>query len=227
MTLNSATDLLDSFIQGLVSPFGFQRLDALAYVRPSSQADGVLSFPCRMDPRGPCCFTCHVGVRFDCLEVLLRPGPIDKTRSTIMMPIHLLRENKNFTEWKFQAADDLERLRDAVMLDLRGVALPFIEQYSELTELRRKLESPIPGDWFVLGPAQRLNVLAVIRFVQGDKHGALRILDDELLKQKAALPSKRLPIEAVRKRLTEGLSANPSDNKPREKPREKGVASDP
>ena len=121
------------------------------------------------------------------------------------MPIHLLREKKSFTEWQFQAADDLERLRDMVMLDLTDVALPFIERYSKLTELRRRLESPTPADWFVLGPEQRLNVLAVIQFVQGDRHGALKTLDGALLKQKSALPNKRLPIEAVRKRLTQAL----------------------
>jgi len=205
MTLNFATKLLDSFLQSVLLPLGFERLDSLAYVRPSSQADAVLSFPCRIDPRGPCCFTCHGGVRFDSLEALLRSGPIDKTRSTVMMPIHLLREKKSFTEWQFQAADDLERLRDTVMLDLADLALPFIERYSKLTELRRRLESSTPADWFVLGPAQRLNVLAVIQFVQGDRHGALKTLDGALLKQNSALPSKRLPIEAVRKRLTQAL----------------------
>jgi hypothetical protein len=70
-----------------------------------------------------------------------------------------------------------------------------------LPELRTKLESSSPKDWFVLGPEQRLNVLAVIRFVQGDKSGALKSLDDALLERQRALPAKRLQIEAVRKRL--------------------------
>jgi hypothetical protein len=201
MTLDSATRLLDPFLQGALSQLGFQRVEPLAYVRQSDLAVAILSFPCRIDPRGPCCFTCHVGVRIDALEVLLRAGPIDRTRSTVMMPLHLLRENKSFSEWQFHATGDLERLRDTLMSDLIDNALPFIERYSQLAELRRKLESAIPADWFVLGPEQRLNVLAGIKFVQGDKPGALKTLDDALLERTGALPAKRLPIEAVRRRL--------------------------
>ena len=201
MTLSSATKLLDTFLQSVLSQLGFQRIQPLAYVRPSGEADAVLSFPCRLDPRGPCCFTCHVGVRFDSLEALLRSGPSDKTRSTVMMPLHLLRENKSFTEWQFYASEDLERLRETVTRELTVIALPFIERFSKLPELRGRLESSTPSDWFVLGPEQRLNVLAVVQFVQGDKSGALKTLDDALLERKGALPAKRLPIEAVRKRL--------------------------
>jgi hypothetical protein len=99
----------------------------------------------------------------------------------------------------------LKRLRDAVVRDLTKIALPFAERYSNLPELRRRLESSIPNDWFILGPEQRLNVLAAVQFVQGDKPGALKTLDDALLERKAALPSKRLPIEAVRRRLGEAI----------------------
>jgi hypothetical protein len=46
-----------------------------------------------------------------------------------------------------------------------------------------------------------LHDTCTIQLVQGDKPGALKILDEALLERAGALPAKRLPIEAVRKRL--------------------------
>jgi len=204
MKLDSAKQLLDSFLQNVASALDFQRVERLVYTRPINEAAVLLSFPCRLDPRGPGCFGCNVGLRFQSLEPFLQ-GEAKPIVPTIMMPLHLLRENKSFTEWQFYATDDLERLRDAVVRDLTKIALPFAERYSNLPELRRRLESSIPNDWFILGPEQRLNVLAAVQFVQGDKPGALKTLDDALLERKAALPSKRLPIEAVRRRLGEAI----------------------
>jgi len=201
MTLESAKQLLDSFVQGVVSTLGFQRVERLIYTLPVNEAAALLSFPCRVDPRGPACFTCSAWLRFESLEQYLRGGAAKPTKPTVSMPLHLLRENKRFTEWQFYTSDDLEQLRDTVTHELTDIALPFLERHSKLAELRRKLESPTPADWFILGPEGRLTVLAAIRFVQGDKPGALKILDDALLERKGDLPAKRLPIEAVRKRL--------------------------
>lgn len=200
MTLESAKQLLDGFVQGVVSTLGFQRVDRLIYTRPVNEAAAMFSFPCRLDPRGPGCFGCNVGLRFPSLEPFLQ-GEAKPGVPSLMMPLHLLRENKSFTEWQFYASDDLEHLRETVTRELTDIALPFVERLSKLTELRRRLESSTPSDWFVLGPEQRLNVLAAVQFVQGDKPGALKTLDDALLERKGALPAKRLPLEAVRKRL--------------------------
>lgn len=204
MTLDSAKQLLDGFLQSVVPTLGFRRVDRLVYTRPVNEAAALLSFPCRLDPRGPGCFSCNVGLRFQSLEPFLL-GETKPIVPTVMMPLHLLREKKSFTEWEFYATSDLERLRDTVICELVNIALPFVERYSKLTELHRKLESPTPTDWFVLGPEQRLNVFAATQFVQGDKPGALKRLDDALLERKTALPGKRLPIEAVRKRLAEAV----------------------
>lgn len=204
MTLDTAKQLLDGFVQGAVSTLGFQRADGLVYTRPINEAAALLSFPCRLDPRGPGCFGCNVGLRFPSLEPFLQ-GEAKPVAPTVMMPLHLLRENKSFTEWQFYASDDLERLRETVTRELMDIALPFVERFSKLTELRRRLESSTPSDWFVLGPEQRLNVLAAVQFVQGDKPGALKTLDDALLERKGALPAKRLPIEAVRRRLARAV----------------------
>jgi hypothetical protein len=205
MTLKTAEQTLDSFLQGLAGTLGFRPVETLIYSRQANEATGLLAFPCRIDPRGPACFSCSVWSRFEPLEQYLRGAAAKPSVPTVSMPLHLLREDKSFTEWQFHTSDDLERLRDTVRRDLTDLALPFIEQYSKLSELRRKVQSPTPADWFGLGPEGRLTVLAAIQFVQGDKPRALKTLDDALLERKGALPAKRLPIEAVRKRLAEAV----------------------
>jgi hypothetical protein len=199
MTLNQLRRILDCFLQETLSKLDFQRAESLIYSHPANEATALLAFPCRLDPRGPACFECRVWLRFQALEPFLQDEP-RPTAPTVSMPLHLLRENKNFTEWQFCGLDDLEKMRSIILNDLREHALPFIEQYSKLAEVRAKLESP-RRDWFILNPEQRLIVLAAIQFVQGDKLGALKTLDDALVERETAMPSKRLPIEAVRKRL--------------------------
>lgn len=201
MTLQSAKQRLDDFLQGLVSTLGYHRVERLIYTRQVNEAAALLSFPCRLDPRGPGCFGCNVGLRFQSLEPLLQ-GEAKPIVPTVMMPLHLLREDKKFTEWHFHTAHDLEQLRDTVMGELTDIAIPFVEKNSKLTEVNHKLQSRTPAEWFGLGPEGRLTVLAAIQFVQGDRPGALKTLDDALLERKGALPAKRLPFEAVRKRLT-------------------------
>ena len=200
MTLNTAEQLLDGFLGDATSSLGFQRTETLIFSQTLNEATALLAFPCRLDPRGFCCFGCSVWLRFKSVEQQLRGDSAKATIPTISMPLHLLRENRSFTEWQFHERDDLGQLQEIIMSDLREYALPFIEQYSKLAEVRRNLELP-SENWFVLNPEQRLSVLAVIQFLQGDKLGALKTLDDGLLERKTALPKKRLPLEAVRNRL--------------------------
>jgi hypothetical protein len=204
MTLDSAKVSLDRFVQGLAKTIGFGRVDCLVYSRRVNEAAALLSFPCRLDPRGPACFACNVGLRFQSLEPYLQGGEMPVV-PTIMTPLHLLRENTSFAEWQFYTDDDLERLREIIGCDLSEIALPFFDKYSKLPEIRRRLQSSSPKDWFILGAEQRLNVLAVIQFFEGDKSGALATLDSALLERRAAMPSKRLPLEAVRRRLAKAL----------------------
>lgn len=203
MKPNEAQSLLDGFLEDLTSRLSFCRAEPLVYARPAHEATALLSFPYRLDARGPCCFACNVWLRFEVLEQHLGDAAGKPTDPTISMPLHLLRENKTFTEWQFSRPENLESLRETILIDLRRHALPFIEKYSKLAHLRSRLESPSARDWFVLDPEQRVGLLAVIRFVQGDKTGALETLDHALTERETGLPKKRLPIEAVRKRLTE------------------------
>jgi hypothetical protein len=205
MNLNEAEKLLDDFLQGLLSTLGVRQVEPLIYGRTLNEATALLAFTCRVDARGPAFFGCTVSLRFECLEQHLRGAAAKVSVPTVSMPLHLLRTDKNLLEWQFYRREDLGNLRDIILSELRDNAFPFLQQYSTLANLRRKLESPAPKDWFVFNPEQRLNVLAVIRFVQGDKSGALKTLDDALAERRTALPKKRLPIETLRKRLAEAV----------------------
>jgi hypothetical protein len=206
MTLNTTLQLLDSYLQSLLSPLGFERLEPLIYSRSVNEATGLLTFASRLDANGLWHFSCYVGIRFESVERWLRGPSAKQTIPTVTIPLHLLRENKAFLEWSFNRIEDLENLQLAISTDLTRKALPFIERYSNLDEVHSQLESPNPDDWFVLDPESRVNILAVIHFVQGDKAGAMSILTRALQERREALHKKRAPIEVVKRRLTDACA---------------------
>lgn len=204
MTLNEARQLLDGFLEGVISTLGFRHIGCLEYARQVNDATALLSWPCRLDPRGFAAFTCGVGLHFESLAKWLSDDP-KRMAATVATPIHFLRENKSFTEWKFSGADDLEGLRGPILDDLNNRAIPFVERYSKLFEVRKAVESSNSKDWINLGVDQdrRVNVLAAIQLVQGDKPSAMKTLDDALAERKTALPKRRFEIEYLRKRLAQ------------------------
>ena len=210
MTLDQTKRLLDGFLAGLTSSLGFDRTESLRYARQSHDATVVLSFPCRLSARGVGLFTVWLGVRFESLAMWLDDDPAERP-PTFIRPIHLLRDNKSITEWEFSNVDDLEKLRDTILSDLREYALPFAERYCRLAELRKTLESPNKQDWIGIGldVDTRVTTLAAIRFVGGDKAGAIRTLEDAIKTLDETLASRphelrkrRFGIDYLRKRLS-------------------------
>jgi hypothetical protein len=74
-------------------------------------------------------------------------------------------------------------------------------KYSKIPEIRRAMESPTPHDWLNFGRDGRVTVLATIRFLEGDKYGAIGMLDEALVERAAAPPKRRFEIAYLRKRL--------------------------
>ena len=204
MTIQQARRLLDGFLGGMVSKLAFQHVASLEFVRRSADATALVSWPCRLDPRGFAAFTCNVGLRFEGLAGWLGDDPKEMA-ATVGTPVHLLRDNRSFTEWKFSDAGDLEGLRGAILGDLDRLVLPYIERYSTMPSLRGAVESADAQDWIKLGLDQdrRVNVLAAIQMAQGDKAGAVKTLEDALAERKAALPRRRIEIESLRRRLAD------------------------
>jgi hypothetical protein len=201
--LSQNATILDRFLLELVSTLGFARVRPLVYSRPAPPAVGLLVFPQREPGGGLVRFTCTVGLRFAEIESLLHYAPVENA-PTISMPLHLLRKEKSYSEWELDAGclgADAEAIRAAVLADLKDSAIPFIERYCTLHQVRAKLESIYPTDWFTLDPEQRLTILAAIEFMEGDRVTALRRLDVGLDERKDALPKKRIQLENLRARL--------------------------
>ncbi len=179
MTLKEAEQILNRFTSDLAYSVGFSPIGNLRYSRREQDATAILSFPLRLSAQGSGLFTAGVGLRFELIEKWLSDDPTEMG-TTLGKPIHFLREDKIYTEWEFLNTSDLDKLRDIILRDLRKYALPFIERYARLDDLRKSLESPNKEDWFNsgLGLDSRVTTLAAIKFAEGDKSGAIKILDD-------------------------------------------------
>src|SRR5438552_2774421 len=129
MTLQEAEQVLDEFLKEKTTTLGFRHVGRLEYARQVEEAIALLSWPCRLDPCGFAAFTCWVGLRFECLAMWLADRT-DKMVATVATPIHFLREDTSFTEWKFFTPDDLEQLRGPILSDINGAMRRFIERYS-------------------------------------------------------------------------------------------------
>ncbi len=205
MTITRARRLLDDFLSTVTSTMGFRLAECSEHVRlESDDATGLLSWPCRLDPRGFVAFSGIVGVRFEYLSKWLVDDANSKA-ATVATPLHLLRSDNRFVEWTFTDIVDLEHLRGPILDDLNTLAIPFIERYSTLPNLRKAVESAIATDWINVGlnHDSRVCVLAAIQIVEGDRLGAMKTLDDALAERKGALPKRRFKIEQLRRRLVE------------------------
>lgn len=202
MVLKHVEPLLDEFLCRIVANFGYSRRVRLYYTRPVNEAIAKIAFGCRFDARGFVAFTCGVGVFHEALDRWLRDDP-SNSMSTLGTPIHLLREDRKFSEWIFKTPEQLLALRDPIVADLTKYAVPFVEKYSHLDEVVKAVSSSNPKDWFNWNIHSRINFLAVVRLVEGDKDGALKLLDDALIDQTRVRRSDRFDIEYLRRRIVE------------------------
>ncbi|MGO8987149.1 MAG: hypothetical protein ACLQFM_20370 [Terriglobales bacterium] len=197
--LSQAKKVLETFLKDLLSPLGFSRaakLEYLEYTRPANEAIASLSWPCRVDPRGFAAFNCIVGLRFESLASWLPTEMI----GTVGLPLHLLREDKAFEEWKFSQAEDLPSLRVPILTSLENEALPFIDRYSTLPRLSRAIDGT---DDVGLDTTYRVLVRAAIQMVEGNKPAALQILESALAQRVGARPKHRYELERLRDRIAE------------------------
>jgi hypothetical protein len=191
MTEQQIDAILDDFTSRVVASIGFRRNGGEAYERPIGDAIAILTFPRRLSAAGTGLFTARIALRFEPLAKWLNDDPKSR-QPTLGNAIHLLREHKHYTEWEFSDAEGLENLHDQVLADLESYALPFSERYSNMAELRKTLESSDKKDWIQLGlnVDTRVTVLAAIRIVEGDKHGAVKLLDDGITAVRDSLGAK-------------------------------------
>jgi hypothetical protein len=201
MNLTLAKRTLDMFLERVTSTIQFRRIEPLRFIRDMKDVSAELSFPCRIDLRGFAAFNCIIGVRHERIAQWL-DDDITGRIATISATIHALRSDTKFNEWKFTSPDDIGALWDEVLNDLKYVALPFMEKYSNLSAVQELVSAPGPSPkWVIMGPERRCRVQAAIRFVEGDKLGAIEILDRGLRERKSDRPKDRFEMEMLRERF--------------------------
>ena len=136
--------------------------------------------------------TLMLGVRFDEVETLL--GRTDPDRPTLGTPIYSLHHDGKLMEWDTDSRLTLYQLADQV----KTYAIPFFERFCRLDAVFEALRSENPANWFWLGTEGRIQTLAAIMTLRGDKDSALALLEREIL---AKGGSSRPPDRAMRLRL--------------------------
>lgn len=189
---------VDDFIGNLVARLAFRRMKVLEYTRGLDEADALLLFPLRRDAKGHYCITCNAGLCFKNLPSFseTEPGVQDPH---ILMPLHLLMTDGSFGEWTFTDEASFTQLTPIILQKIEQFVIPFFNMYSRMDNVREKLEST--NDWFLLTPEQRIALLAAIRYNQGEKTTAIKMLDDALSERANALPKKRRLIGRMRNAL--------------------------
>ena len=196
--------VLDAFLTELLSEFGFRRIALLELEKPCGDAVAKLSWPCRTDPRGFAAFTAIVSLRFAKLNRwFAEDGPLGLR--LVWSPIHLLRKSRDFSEWKFSDAADLQTLRGQVVSDVAEVVVPWFDKWSSLASVGTALESTDQKCWVDLGfsPETRVIARAAILLTDGDKPDAIKLLDDTLAERKGMPAMMWFDIERMRRRVAE------------------------
>jgi hypothetical protein len=210
MRLNKAQRLLDSFIKPIMSSLDFYRVGLLDYGRKTNEAVGLIAFPC-IQTTQYFSFNCHVAVYFGSLDYWLRDDDDRKElpmRGIVGIPIHLMRDGQKYCEWEFHDANDLESHRDDIVADLQFLALPYIERFSRLTDLRKAAENPDASEPHTFGAEERITLLAAIRVVEGDSQGALEMLEMALREREGKLPKYWFDIKHLRNKILASIGSS-------------------
>jgi hypothetical protein len=220
--------LLDSLLAEPLLDLGFRRAQRLVFRKDMGAITQLLRFPTRLQ-NSVMLFNANGAIRFEKIEELL--GNADPLSPTLMMPVHLLRPSREHIEWQFfpQSSGGLIA---QVLADCRQYLMPFLERMSAMETLksqllyevehyanaavqRARLSSEAERVQFdlahqndgrlrlVLGPEQRIEKLAAIYVLEGDKDAAQHLIDSELAKLRG---SKPLPPQIAQRLRWERIS---------------------
>lgn len=194
---------LDTLVAELVGPLGFRPKRSLSYMKRCNDAIAILSWSCRVDPRGYIAFSSGVGLHFQALHALLRSEEDDPVRVTVCTGVYALRGESSFSKWKASTKSELAAQRAILLHDMTRYSLPFIAQYSDYTEFRRAVFAPTAEEQrcFSLSVDMRVTVQAAIQWIDGDRAAAIRTLDVALIERKGTLPKRWWDIKELRSRL--------------------------
>ncbi|MGV3774932.1 MAG: hypothetical protein ACO1QB_18685 [Verrucomicrobiales bacterium] len=196
-TRKTGEEILSKVLKNALIGVGFIETEALIYIRGKAPQNWLM-FPVRAEKGMGYFCSVNLGIRFEKFEPNLYP---DEPGPTIFMPLHLLTLERDWTEWSFKNEAEAEALIPTFLVWLERLAEPFWEKYSIISNVKMALNSSNPADWFVLEETQRLAILAVIKFIEGDSKGAIHDLDVEVQGKRSQMPKNWLPLKRVRDRI--------------------------
>jgi hypothetical protein len=198
--------LLDQKLTAPLSELGFGKVNRLIFLREVKGVGQLIRFPTRLENQ-VLMFNANAAIRFERIEALL--GNIDPMVPTLMLPIHLLRPNTAYLEWKL-SIEGSEGLVETVITNCRLYLLPLFERWGSIESLKSQLlfetahylnvsgrsiilNSEVENLFFrtppqndgkpksVLNPDQRVEKLAAIFALEGRADFATQLIDRELL----------------------------------------------
>jgi len=199
MELGDAKRELEKVLNPIFESLGFARKSPLVWTR-AGQSDCFILVGVRKDARGYFAVTASGGIRFGIISRLLEGSPMNGIHLNV--PFHLMESGGKFAEWQFNDAMQLQTLGTSAAHDFEMRALPFFECFGQPEQMRDRLRSGMPKDWFTLSGEQRIELLAAIEAGLGNPSEAIELIDAELAKLRDALPKKRYALEALRAKLT-------------------------
>ncbi len=226
-SLVSMEELLDSLLAQPLLELGFKRARQLIFQANLAEVKWILRFPTQFR-NNIMLFNVNGAIRFEKIEELL--GNADPLAPTLTMPVHLLRPDRQHTEWQF-IPESSGLVIGQVLTDCKQYLLPFlekmsvimllksqllyeIEHYENVTAQRAQLSSEAERTEFdvtiqndgrlrlILGPEQRVEKLAAIFVLDGERRSAEHLIDSELAKLKGA---KKLPPQTAQRLRWERL----------------------
>lgn len=200
MTSKQADRILSGAIRDGLRKLGFRENSRLFFTRNDANSTSILIFGGRME-NAVFKFTFSVGIRFGEIEAILHPDNEDSTYPTILMPVHLLHQDRAYFEWEFSDESDANKRAREVLAEVAEIAEPFLTRYGDLQAVEESLASPCALDWFVLTPDQRVGVRAAMAKFAGREDEAKAILDEALQEPKNAIPARKRRIEDLKSRL--------------------------
>lgn len=199
MELKDAKRELEKVLNPIFESLGFARKSPLVWMR-AGQSDYFILVGVRKDARGYFAVTASGGIRFGgVISGLLEGSPTNGIH--VNVPFHLLEFGGKFEEWQFDDAVQLQAIGTSAASDVEMRALPFFECFGKPEEMRDRLRSRMPKDWFTLSGEQRIELLAAIEAGLGNQPEAIDLIDAELANLRDALPKKRYALEALRAKL--------------------------
>jgi hypothetical protein len=189
---------------GPLSERGFAAMKEVKFVREHGDALQIIAFPYEFRPTlmgtRRIRFALFFSNRFPVLEGLYAPeDEVDRYAPAVGTPLYVLRPDKTFNvdEWYL----DRRRTASTVLAQIDEFGIPFLNRYSDLSEVERRLESDSPSDWFGLGSEGRTCLLASIALLANDRTEALRLVDAALAELRNERAEKRWLLKQFRKRI--------------------------